>query len=164
MGLLSPKLQTRFSGACLMADGALPWSATILGLYRGNTDLLWKPSVCGENLFFNRITTADILLSNKMTTAENKRKHRKTAEKSNLINWKGYEGFEERRGRVIPWRHVTWNGIDWMLFGVVPRVFLVCILIFFFFFVDLGFGFLLGVKSYFWAGEVALTLLFFPLL
>ena len=24
MGLLSPKLQTRLSGACLMADGALP--------------------------------------------------------------------------------------------------------------------------------------------
>ena len=165
MGLLSPKLQTRLSGLAWWLMVHFPWSAAMLGLYEGNTDLLWKPSVCGESLFFNKITTADTLLSNKMITAESKRKHRKTAETSNLINWKGYEGFDEWRGRVVPWRHVTWNGIGWMLFGVVQKVFLVCILIFFFFSVDFGFfGFLLEVKSYFWAGEVALTLLFFPLL
>ena len=139
VGLLSPKLQTRPSGLAWWLMVHFPWSATILGLYEGNTDLLWEPSVCGEGLFFNKITTADTLLSNQMITAESKRKHRKTAEISNLINWKGYEGFDEWRGRVIPWRHVTWNGIDWMLFGVVQRVFLVCILIFFFFSVDLGF-------------------------
>ena len=110
-GVVEPKTPNQASGACLMADGALPWSATMLGLYGGNTDLLCKPSVCGGSFFLNKITTADTLLSNKMITAESKRKHHKTAKKSNLINWKGYEGFEEWRGRVIPWRHVTWNGI-----------------------------------------------------
>ena len=114
------------------------------GWWCTSLDLLWKPSVCCESLLFNKITTADTLLSNKMITAESKRKHRKTAWISFLINWKGYERFDERRGRIIPWRHVTWNGIGWMLFGVVQRVFLVCILIFFFFFVDLGFWLFAG--------------------
>ena len=85
-GVVEPKTPNQAFGARLMADGALPLICYYVGLYGGNTDLLCKPSVCGESLFFNKITTADTSLSNKMITAESKRKHRKTTEKSNLIN------------------------------------------------------------------------------
>ena len=78
-GVVEPKTPNQAFGACLMADGALPLICCYVGPLWGKYGfavkafcLRWKPS-------FNKITTADTLLSNKMITAESKRKHRKTA-------------------------------------------------------------------------------------